>query len=110
MIYEASKRVKSLPVLIDLVKACKPLADLMSAKESTAVDEISAACKRKIGAIHQMFGKNITLSSKSIDQVAERFSQELQALPKDAQLILIERAAQLTYQQLTNEKGQTLNR
>ena len=110
VIYEASRQVKSLPVLIDLVKACKPLADLMSGKKSAAVDEITAALKGNISVIHQVFGKNITLSNKSIDQVAERFSRELQELPENAQIILIERAAQLTYQQLTKEKSQTLNR
>lgn len=105
VIYESARQVKSLAVLMDLIAATKLLAPLLRDQNTgNPGDVIQKKLEGKVGLMASMYKPHLLPSPKGIGDVAERLKQDLSGVPSILQDILVERAGELTYHQLTKNR------
>jgi hypothetical protein len=105
ILYQAARRVKSLPVLVDLMEAAKRLKPLIVHQdEGKSSDNLKEICAKRVKVMHAMYSKNHMAKEKSLNQALDTLAVKLVGLPTILQEVLAERAGELIYHHLIGSK------
>jgi hypothetical protein len=111
IVYQAARRVKSLPVLVDLMVAAKTLMPLIeNHDEGKSSDALKEVCAKRVRVMLAMYSKDKNPKEKSLNQALDTLAVKLSGIPTILQELLAERAGELIYHHLIGSKHPCLKK